>query len=322
MITDRRSNPYKSLEDKHYVTKVNYSFFDVGHNVTDIDLEIAYLLLMEALYKIVSPAQLDLYTMDNIYVQNFEHNFKNEVMLQSTENLDQFVKNMHILAYEEKDRAQVVMVICASLYLATVALQFVFVVLGNLSVFSQSELMLLLPPRNCKEQERVAKDFLMVVRLENIDIDQISEDNCSYGSNADSVRTGGRRRGKKDYSTSVSKWNMDGRRFVCSVFSRLGYVWRSLLFLCLLGSYILVVHLLFLAHFDALMKINGVYENTILFNNHANGIQNGIMTLYVSPDQTVIHLTPYEYIQSILGPLFDYANYFLDVFSTDTVESA
>eukprot|EP00826_Nyctotherus_ovalis_P034567 TRINITY_DN2893_c0_g1_i8.p1 TRINITY_DN2893_c0_g1~~TRINITY_DN2893_c0_g1_i8.p1 ORF type:complete len:239 (+),score=42.37 TRINITY_DN2893_c0_g1_i8:131-847(+) len=233
-------------------------------------------------------------------------------MIQSTESIDLFIKNMHVLAFEEKNRTQIIMIICASLYLATVAMQFFFVILVNLSIFSQSELMLLLPPRNCKKQERIAKDFLMIIHLENIDIDQISEDNCSYGSNAESVKTG-RRRGKKDYSTSVSKRNMEGRRFVRGVLSGLGCVWRCLLFLCLLGGYLLVIHFLSLAHFNTLMKIDSVYENTIFFNGYVNGVQNGVMNYYITPDQKVRELPPYEFIHTQLAALFDYANYLLDV---------
>eukprot|EP00826_Nyctotherus_ovalis_P034566 TRINITY_DN2893_c0_g1_i5.p1 TRINITY_DN2893_c0_g1~~TRINITY_DN2893_c0_g1_i5.p1 ORF type:complete len:288 (+),score=58.27 TRINITY_DN2893_c0_g1_i5:714-1577(+) len=282
----------------------------MDYNFTDVDLEIVYLLLMEAVYRISSPGQLDLYTADNVYIKNYEHNFKNEVMIHSSEIIDAFIKNLDALAYEEKDKMRIISIICLSLYLATVAVQFIFVVLENFSIFSQAELMLLLPPRNCKEQEKIAKDFLMVIHLGTFDVEQMSEDNYSYGSNANSVKSG---RKKNSCSTSVSKRNMEGRRFVRGVLSGLGCVWRCLLFLCLLGGYLLVIHFLSLAHFNTLMKIDSVYENTIFFNGYVNGVQNGVMNYYITPDQKVRELPPYEFIHTQLAALFDYANYLLDV---------
>lgn len=310
-ITDRRDNPYANLEDEFYTSKVNYYYAEVDYTFQEVDLEISYLLLMESIYRIASVGSLAAYSEDNLYVQSFEYNMKNEIVGPSRTKLHSFIESMHDQAYKEKSKAEIISFICIGIYLAIAVLQFVFVVLENSSIFSQAELMLLLPTRNCKEQEKIAKEFLTIIHLGSFDMEQMSDDHVSYNSGANSVQSGRR---KKSYSAAVSMRNMEGRRFVCSAFRKLGYIWRSLVFLCLLGGYLLVLQLLIYSHFNKIIEISNSFETTVMSSNYINGVQNAIMNYYITPDWEIGQMEPYDYLLMRLTNLLEDTSYLLDVF--------
>eukprot|EP00826_Nyctotherus_ovalis_P004076 TRINITY_DN10843_c0_g1_i3.p1 TRINITY_DN10843_c0_g1~~TRINITY_DN10843_c0_g1_i3.p1 ORF type:complete len:336 (+),score=79.24 TRINITY_DN10843_c0_g1_i3:631-1638(+) len=309
-ITDRRNNPYTNLKDEFYTSKVNYYYAEVDYTFQEVDLEISYLLLMESIYRIASVGSLAAYSEDNLYLQSFEYNMKNEIVGPSRTKLHSFIESMHEQAYKEKDKAGTISFICIGIYLGIAVLQFVFVVFENLSIFSQAELMLLLPTRNCKEQEKTAKEFLTIIHLGNFDMEQMSDDHVSYNSGTNSVQSGRR---KKSYSVAVSMRNMEGRRFVCSAFRKLGYIWRSFVFLCLLGGYLLILQLLVYSHFNKTIEISNSFEITVMSTNYINGVQNAIMNYYITPDWQIGNMDPYDYIQMRLDDLLKDTSYLLDV---------
>jgi hypothetical protein len=309
-IIDRRNNPYKNSIDPFYEARVDFHYAEVDYVYEDVDLEIGFLLTMGAIFRVGSSFDLAAYTMDNPYVMSLEYNIKNQILIVAKKALYEFIDNLNNLADKEKNKMMINLIICFVVYLSFVLLQFVFIALENYTIFLQAELMLLLPPKNCKEQERIAKEFLTIIHLGTLDVEQMSEDDYSMGSDINSVKSGRR---KKNYSLSVSMRNMDGRKFISSTFRKIGYVWRSLLFFCLLGGYLLTTFLVSNAHFNTITDISEIYQLSVHFVNHLNEIQNGVMVHYITPEMPIYQKSSYDFILEKVSNLHTATNYLLEV---------
>jgi len=311
-IIYRRSHPYKGLVDAFYETTVDFHYIEVDYVYKNVDLEIAFLLTLEAVFRVSSLLDLKAYTMDNPYVESLEYNIKNQILKAAQESLIKFIDSLNELAHKQKNEMIIYLIVCLVAYFSVVVLQLIFVILGNYSIFSQAEFMLLLHPKNCKKQEQVAKEFLAVIHLGTFDVEQMSDDDHSIDSGANSVRNDIR---KKNYRISVSMRNMDGRKFLCSAFRKVGYLWRSLLFLCLLGGYLFTAFLICNARFNTIMDINEAYQLSIYFNGYLNGAHNALMAHYLTPEMPIYQMNTYDFILEKLTNLHKAANKLLDVHS-------